>query len=145
MILDLAGVESEQAWLDAIHSLVARNPVAPVLAVIDGSPSRATALKAQWPKLAIQRCTNHELWNLLAEGPGPSARGIGGGLSAYDLRRKPDRGGTGAGRLRTQVAVQLQRAVSSSFEEAGDELFTLLPSRLRSSFTAYDQCTEADQ
>jgi transposase-like protein len=62
VILDLrlAGAESEQGWLDAVHSLVARNLGAPVLAAIDGNPGLAAALKAQWPKLALQRCTNHK-------------------------------------------------------------------------------------
>jgi transposase-like protein len=71
VILDLrlAGVESERAWLDAVHSLVARNLGAPVRAVIDGNPGLAAALKLQWPGLAIQRCTNHKLWNLLAKAP----------------------------------------------------------------------------
>jgi putative transposase len=69
VILDLrlAGVESERSWLDAVGSLVARNLGAPVLAVIDGNPGLAAALKAQWSKLALQRCTNHKLWNLLAK------------------------------------------------------------------------------
>jgi transposase-like protein len=71
MVLDLrlAGSESEQAWLDAVRSLAARNLGAPLLAVIDGNPGLAAALKVQWPKLAIQRCTNHKLWNLLAKVP----------------------------------------------------------------------------
>jgi transposase-like protein len=67
--LRLSGVESEQGWLDAVHSLVARDLGAPVLAVTDGNPGVAAALKAQWPKLALQRCTNHKLWNLLAKVP----------------------------------------------------------------------------
>ena len=67
--LRLAGAESEQAWLDAVRSLAARNLGAPLLAVIDGNPGLAAALKLQWPKLAIQRCTNHKLWNLLAKAP----------------------------------------------------------------------------
>ena len=67
--LRLAGVESEQAWLDAVRSLSARNLGAPVLAVIDGNPGLTAALKMQWPQIAIQRCTNHKLWNLLAKAP----------------------------------------------------------------------------
>ena len=65
----LAGVESEQAWLDAVRSLGARNLGAPLLAVVDGNPGLAAALKVQWPQIAIQRCTNHKLWNLLAKAP----------------------------------------------------------------------------
>ena len=67
--LRLAGVESEQAWLDAVRSLAARNLGTPELAVIDGNPGLGAALKMQWPQIAIQRCTNHKLWNLLAKAP----------------------------------------------------------------------------
>src|ERR1019366_7095639 len=67
--LRLAGAESGQAWLDAVRALAGRNLGAPVLAVIDGNPGLAAALKVQWPKIAIQRCTNHKLWNLLAKAP----------------------------------------------------------------------------
>lgn len=71
VILDLrlAGVESERAWLDAVRSLAARNLGAPVLAVVDGNPGLAAALKTHWPRIAIQRCTNHKLCNLLAKAP----------------------------------------------------------------------------
>jgi transposase-like protein len=63
VILDLrlAGVESERSWLEAVHSLVERKLGCPVLAVIDGNPGLAAALKAQWPGVAIQRCTNHSV------------------------------------------------------------------------------------
>jgi len=49
MVLDLrlAGVENEQAWLDAVRALAARNLGAPILAVIDGNPGLAAALKVQ--------------------------------------------------------------------------------------------------
>jgi transposase-like protein len=47
----------------------ARNLRTPALAVIDGNPGLEAALKTQWPQLAIQRCTNHKLWNLLAKAP----------------------------------------------------------------------------
>jgi hypothetical protein len=32
-----------------------------VLAVVDGNPGLAAALKVQWPQIAIQRCTNHSV------------------------------------------------------------------------------------
>jgi transposase-like protein len=125
VILDLrlAGVESERAWLDAVHSLAARNLGVPVLAVIDGNPGLAAGLKAQWPKLAIQRCTNHKLWNLLAKAPAHLREEL-----AEDYRRmiyaesreaveQARRGFVRKWRLRC-------KAVCASFEEAGDELFT---------------------
>jgi putative transposase len=125
VILDLrlAGVESEHSWLDAVGSLVARNLGAPVLAVIDGNPGLAAALKAQWSKLAIQRCTNHKLWNLLAKAPAHLREEL-----AEDYRRmiyaesraaveQARAGFVRKWRLRCQAVVK-------SFEEAGDELFT---------------------
>src|SRR2546427_9537672 len=63
--LRLAGAESEQAWRDAVQALASRNLGAPLLAIIDGNRGLEAALSAQWPQLAIQRCTNHKLWNLL--------------------------------------------------------------------------------
>ena len=59
--LRLAGVESERAWLEVVQALAARKLGAPQLAVIDGNPGLAAALRSQWPALAIQRCTNHSV------------------------------------------------------------------------------------
>jgi putative transposase len=125
VILDLrlAGVESERSWLDAVHSLVARKLGGPVLAVIDGNPGLAAALKGQWPGIAIQRFTNHKLWNLLAKAPAHLREEL-----AEDYRRmiyaesreaieQARRGFVRKWKLRCQAAYQ-------SFEEAGDQLFT---------------------
>jgi len=127
VILDLrlAGVESERAWLDAVQSLVARKLGAPLLAVIDGNPGLAAALTAQWPAMAIQRCTNHKLWNLLAKAPAHLREEL-----AEDYRRmiygesreaieQARRGFARKWKLRCQ-------AVQQSFEEAGDQLFTFI-------------------
>ena len=125
MILDLrlAGVESERAWRDAVHSLVARNLGAPVLAVIDGNPGLAAALKAQWPQLALQRCTNHKLWNLLAKAPAHLREEL-----AEDYRRMiyaESRAAVEQARVGFARKWKLRcQAVSASFEEAGDDLFT---------------------
>ena len=43
--LRLAGVESEQAWLDAVRTLCARNLGTPMLAIIDGNPGLQAALR----------------------------------------------------------------------------------------------------
>ena len=125
MVLDLrlAGGESERAWLDAVRSLAARNLGAPLLAVIDGNPGLAAALKVQWPKLAIQRCTNHKLWNLLAKVPAHLREEL-----AEDYRRMiyaPSREAVEQARVGFLRKWKLRcKAVSASFEEAGDELFT---------------------
>jgi len=121
--LRLAGVESECAWLEVVHSLVERKLGAPTLAIIDGNPGLAAALKRQWPGLAIQRCTNHKLWNLLAKAPAHLREEL-----AEDYRRmiyaesreaveQARRGFARKWKLRCQ-------AVQQSLEEAGDQLFT---------------------
>ena len=129
--LRLAGVESEQAWLDAVRSLAARNLGAPLLAVIDGNPGLAAALKVQWPKLAIQRCTNHKLWNLLAKAPAHLREEL-----AEDYRRMiyaTSREAVEQARVGFLRKWKLRcKAVSASFEEAGDELFTFTLFRFRS-------------
>jgi mutator family transposase len=147
VILDLrlAGVESERAWLATVQSLVERKLGAPALAVIDGDPGLAAALTAQWPKLAIQRCTNHKLWNLLAKAPAHLREEL-----AEDYRcmicaerrgavEQARRGFARKWKLRCQ-------AVYASFEEAGDELFYLhcLSGRAMES-AAHHQRTGTDQ
>ena len=121
--LRLAGGESEQAWLDAVRTLCARNLGTPALAVIDGNPGLAAALKVQWPKLAIQRCTNHKLWNLRAKAPAHLREEL-----AEDYRRMiyaPSREAVEQARVGFARKWKLRcKAVSASFEEAGDELFT---------------------
>jgi putative transposase len=125
MVLDLqlAGGESEQAWLDAVRSLGVRHLGTPVLAVIDGNPGLAAALKMQWPQLAIQRCTNHKLWNLLAKAPAHLREEL-----AEDYRRMIyafSREAVEQARVGFLRKWKLRcKAVSASFEEAGDELFT---------------------
>ena len=121
--LRLAGVESEQAWLEAVRSLGARNLGAPVLAVVDGNPGLAAALKVQWPQIAIQRCTNHKLWNLLAKAPAHLRE-----EPAEDYRRMiyaESREAVEHARVGFARKWKLRcKTVSASFEEAGEELFT---------------------
>lgn len=67
--LQLAGAESTTAWQGVVQRLVARHVGTPALAVIDGNPGLADALRRTWPSLAIQRCTVHKLRNLEAKVP----------------------------------------------------------------------------
>jgi putative transposase len=127
IVLDIriAGQESEAAWRELVQSLVKRHLGTPSLAVIDGNPGLQAALRAQWPDIAIQRCTNHKLRNLLAKVPAHLREELG-----EDYRRMMY--------AETREAVEQARAgflrkwrlrckaVISSFEEAGDELFTFL-------------------
>jgi putative transposase len=121
--LRLAGVESADAWLDAVRSLGARNLGAPLLAVVDGNPGLAAALRVQWPQMALQRCTNHKLWNLLAKAPAHLREEL-----AEDYRRMiyaESREAVEHAQIAFARKWKLRcKTVSASFEEAGAELFT---------------------
>jgi putative transposase len=54
----------------------ARTIGAPVLAIIDGNPGLHAALRAHWPGITIQRCTNHKLRNLLSKAPAGLREGL---------------------------------------------------------------------
>jgi hypothetical protein len=96
-----------------------------VLAVIDGNPGLSAALEVQWPNLAIQCCTNHKLWNLLAKAPAHLREEL-----AEDSRRMiyaPTREAVEQALIAFTRQWQLRcKAVSASFTEAGDELFTFI-------------------
>jgi putative transposase len=105
-----------------VRSLAARNLGAARLAVIDGNPGLAAALWAQWPQIAIQRCTNRKLWNLLAKAPAHLREEL-----AEDYRRMIYATSEGVEQARVGFLRKWKlrcKAVSLSFEEASDELFT---------------------
>src|SRR6266852_5023407 len=121
----LVGDESTAAWRDVIHTLVARHVGIPRLAVIDGNPGLAAALREQWPTLAIQRCTTHKLRNVEAKAPARLREEL-----AEDYRRMI------YAETRTMVEQARARflkkwrlrcpAVIECLDEAGDDLFTFL-------------------
>src|SRR6516165_1999412 len=101
-------------WVSRISTSEAGDIILSILAV---------ALAAQRPKLAIQRCTNHKLWNLLAKAPAHLREEL-----AEDYRRMvyaESRGAVEQARRGFARKWKLRcQAVYASFEEAGDELFT---------------------
>jgi transposase-like protein len=123
--LRLAGEESAASWGEVVAGLVKRNIGAPILALIDGNPGLHSALRAHWPRIAIQRCTIHKLRNLLSKAPARLREEL-----SEDYRRMIY-AETAAAVLKAR-ATFLRKwklrcpAVASSFEEAGDELFTFL-------------------
>jgi transposase-like protein len=127
VVLDMriAGGESETAWRELVQSLVARHLGIPALAVIDGNPGLRAALHAQWPEIAIQRCTNHKLRNLLAKAPAHLREEL-----AEDYRRMVYADSCEAVQHARASFLRKWRlrckAVVNSLEEAGDELFTFL-------------------
>ena len=125
LAMRIAGQESEAAWRELLQSLVERHLGTPALAVIDGNPGLLAALRAQWPEIAIQRCTNHKLRNLLAKAPAHLREEL-----AEDYRRMvyaDSREAVEQERARFLRKWRLRcKAVVSSFEEAREELFTFL-------------------
>ncbi len=121
--LRLVGAESTAAWRETVEQLVARHIGTPVLAVIDGNPGLAAALREAWPTLALQRCTAHKLRNLEAKAPMRLREEL-----REDYRRMVY--------AETRPAIEQARQrflrkwrlhcppVADSLEEAGDELFT---------------------
>ncbi|MBV8362013.1 MAG: transposase, partial [Deltaproteobacteria bacterium] len=85
----------------------------------------ASGAAAQWPEIAIQRCTNHKLRNLLAKAPAHLREEL-----AEDYRcmvYAETREAVEQARLSFLRKWRLRcKAVVSSLEKAGDELFTFL-------------------
>jgi len=71
VVLDMriAGDETTAAWGEVVADLAKRKLGGPILAVIDGNPGLAEALRGEWRKIEIQRCTVHKLRNLEAKAP----------------------------------------------------------------------------
>jgi putative transposase len=97
----------------------------PELAVTNGNPVLQAAIRAQWPEIAIQRCTNHKLRSLLAKTPAHLREEV-----AEDYRRMvyaETREAVAQARASSLCKWRLRcKAAVSSFEEAGHELFTFL-------------------
>jgi len=127
VVLDMriAGQESERSWSELIDWLIRRNVGCPVLAVIDGNAGLEAALRRAWPRIDIQRCTNHKLWNLLSKAPAHLREEL-----AEDYRRMiyaESRQAVEAARAAFVRKWKLRsQAVVASLEEAGEELFTFL-------------------
>src|SRR5438552_678796 len=127
VVLDmrLVGEESAASWTEVVVSLAARHMARPVLAVIDGNPGLANALRSHWPGIAIQRCTAHKLRNLQSKAPARLREEL-----TEDYRRMIY-GETVAAieqaRARFTKKWHLRcPAVMESLKEAGEELFTFL-------------------
>jgi putative transposase len=79
--LGVMGVESTAAWSGFVTDLANRGLKRVQLAIVDGNKGLTRALLELWPKLPIQRCTVHKLWNLL----GHAAKSLQGEVKAdYD-------------------------------------------------------------
>jgi putative transposase len=121
--LRLVGDESTAAWRSLITKLAERQLAMPALAVIDGNPGLAGALREQWPGIRLQRCTAHKLRNLEAKAPAALREEL-----QEDYRRMIYAETCDAiAKARTTFRRKWQLrcpSVAESLDEAGDELFT---------------------
>lgn len=121
----LSGQESAASWGEVVSSLSQRNIGVPLLAIIDGNPGLAAALRREWPGIAIQRCTVHKLRNLEAKAPASLREEL-----KEDYRRMIyGESAAAVEKARAAFAKKWRLRcphVASSFEEAGEELFTFL-------------------
>jgi transposase-like protein len=63
----VGNVESREAWLESLRSLVGRGLTAPVIFTTDGAPGLIAALEATFPEALRQRCLAHKARNVLAK------------------------------------------------------------------------------
>lgn len=127
VVLDMriAGDETRAAWGEVVADLAKRKLRPPVLAVIDGNPGLAEALREQWRNIEIQRCTVHKLRNLEAKAPVAMREEL-----REDYRRMIY-GKTATDVEKARIAFVKKwklrcPAVVRSLDEAGDDLFTFL-------------------
>lgn len=69
LALVLPGAETGAAWEMLLADLAARHLGRPRLIITDGNAGLKSALERIWPGVAHQRCSVHELRNLLAKAP----------------------------------------------------------------------------
>lgn len=121
--LRLVGDESAAAWQTLIDKLVARHLAMPALAVIDGNPGLAAALRQAWPGMRIQRCTAHKLRNLEAKAPRTLREELQEDYRRMIYAESAEAIATARASLRKKWQLRCPGVVES-LDEAGDELFT---------------------
>jgi putative transposase len=123
--LAVTGSESAAAWGGFASDLVSRGLKRPDLVIIDGNKGLERSLLEQWPRLPIQRCTVHKLWNLLGHAP----KSLQGEVKAdYDAIINADDIATAKANYAGFVRKWSRKAesVARSLEEAGMDLLTFM-------------------
>lgn len=127
VLLSLAvmGVESGAAWGGFVDDLADRGLKRPALGIIDGNQGLARALLERWPKLPIQRCTVHKLWNLLGHAPKSAQAEV---KADYDAIINADDIKTAEVNYDAFVRKWSRKAesVARSLEEGGSDLLTFM-------------------
>jgi transposase-like protein len=127
VLLSLAvlGVESAAAWGEFVNDLANRGLKQVILAITDGNKGLERSLLELWPKLLIQRCTVHKLWNLLGHAPKSLQAEV---KADYDLIINADDIEKAKAAYAAFVRKWSRKAesVARSLEEAGMNLLTFM-------------------
>jgi putative transposase len=119
------GGETEAAWRAVLEDLLARRLTKPELVIVDGGKGLEAALASLWDDVPVQRCSVHKERNLLAHAPKHLHDEIKADFN--DLMYAPTAGEVLARRKAFLAKWKLRcRAVATSFEEAGERLFTFV-------------------
>ena len=127
VLLSLAvmGVESTAAWGGFVGDLVSRSLKRPELVIIDGNKGLERSLLEQWPKLPIQRCTVHKLWNLLGHAPKSLQTEVKADYDAIINAEDFDKARMAYGSFVRKWSRKAE-SVARSLEEAGMDLLTFM-------------------
>lgn len=125
LALAVMGTESAAAWGGFVTALVERGLKRPQLVIIDGNKGLERSLLELWPKLPIQRCTVHKLWNLLGHAPKSLQDEV---KADYDAIIDADDITTAKANYGAFVRKWNRKAesVARSLEEAGMDLLTFM-------------------
>jgi putative transposase len=123
LALSMAGGETSQAWRQILEDLARRGLVAPVLAVLDGSPGLRAAVEVVWSGTEVQRCVVHKLRNVLSHAPRHAKESVREDFHAIIYAKS----GVQAQVAYERFVVRWRKrceAVARSLEEGGSELLT---------------------
>ena len=119
------GGESEAAWRALPDNMVSRGLKTPEPVIVDGGAGLDKALAAQWPDMAVQRCTVHKHRNLIAHAPERLHEEVSADDNDMIYAATPKE-------IETKRKAFLRKwrlkckAVADRLEEAGDRLFTFI-------------------
>ena len=127
VLLSLAvlGVESGAAWGEFVSDMANRGLKRVELAIVDGNKGLERSLNELWPKVPLQRCTVHKLWNLLGHAPKSLQAEVKADYDAIINADDIDAAKAAYGSFVRKWSRKAE-SVAKSLEEAGMDLLTFM-------------------